>query len=258
MSVSTIDALLQIAVPTRPVEPPPRSESDRAFGPALERAYGVETSRSATAPPEREDKSQDAEALDAAATHDAPDDQASETEEVVEPAAPVKEKDAAENDEPATDAVDISEQAAAVQQPAAATDAELELAQSRRAGTAPDGEAAKAASTADNENSRKGEERPAAAGEAILNPKASPSAEGGFGEEGPPANDNAEAKEVRTSGTEPDAPDKRQVSRKASKANAASGAGADAGARQSSGGEQPSPTASDESSPVGAAETARY
>jgi len=236
MSVSIIDALLQIAVPTRPVEPPTRGESGRAFGPALERAYGAEQPATAVAPPRTEDESAEAEALELPETRNAPDESASggpsETEEIVEPGAPVDEEDAVDKDEAASDAVEISEQAAAAPQPAAASDAELELAPSRRAGTARDGEAAKAASTADNENSREGEERPAAAGEAILNPKASSSAEGGFGEVGPPANDNAEAKEVRTSGTESDAPDKRQVSRKAPKANAPSDAAADSGPRQ--------------------------
>jgi flagellar hook-length control protein FliK len=118
MSVSTIDALLQIATPARTIEPPSRSADEgRAFGPALEQAYKAERPRESPPSPETPPAEQDDEfnVNDSPASYDRADEGGEASGEVVEETADAgADENAEKENESGEDEVIISESASAL------------------------------------------------------------------------------------------------------------------------------------------------
>ena len=130
MSVSPIDALLQIATPARTIEPPSRSADEaRAFGPALEQAYKAERPREAAPSPETPLADQDDELSvnDSPTSYDRADEGAEASGEVVEdPADAGVDENAEKENESDEDEVHISETASALAEEVKAVVVEVE------------------------------------------------------------------------------------------------------------------------------------
>lgn len=112
MSVSTIDALLQIATPARATEPSsPSVVPGRGFGPALEQAYQSERPRESASPiePSASEASLEPEATigDASTSHETPDDRTDDADGPVASSPSAEEQPEAE-EEPEADEVEIS------------------------------------------------------------------------------------------------------------------------------------------------------
>ena len=111
MPVSPVDAILQIAVPSRPVDPAPRREVESTFRPALEKAYSSTPTRSEPARREEPEEPIGPPQEQPTASRDAREQEPAEADDQVEPAVPHDEQERDKSDD-AGDAVEISEEAA--------------------------------------------------------------------------------------------------------------------------------------------------